>query len=58
MKFLTIGEVARILGVTRQRVRQLDDVLKPMRNPLTGWRLYDERVVKEYKRRREERRKG
>jgi len=35
-----VGEVARMLGVSDQRVRQLDDILKPDRTA-TGVRLYD-----------------
>ncbi len=36
---MTSGDVARVLGVTDERVRQLDDELKPRRRP-NGRRYY------------------
>lgn len=41
---MAIGDVARVLGVGPDRVRQLDDKLRPIRLP-TGARRYDPRLV-------------
>lgn len=36
-----ISEVAAILGISTERVRQLDDVLRPIRVGSSRMRLYD-----------------
>jgi hypothetical protein len=41
---MSSGDVGRVLGVTDERVRQLDDQLKPIRRA-NGRRYYDPRVV-------------
>jgi DNA-binding transcriptional MerR regulator len=48
---LTVSSVARQLGVTPSRVRQLDDELHPERTD-TGVRLYTAAAVAEYLARR------
>jgi DNA-binding transcriptional MerR regulator len=42
---MTVGDVARVLGVTADRVRQLDADLKPVRGT-AGHRRYDPAMVK------------
>lgn len=44
---LSTIDVARLLGVTPARVRQLDRMLLPQRT-VSGVRLYDRRVVERY----------
>jgi hypothetical protein len=41
---MSSGDVSRVLGVTDERVRQLDEELQPVRLP-NGQRRYDPRVV-------------
>ncbi len=41
---LTVGAVARVLGVSRPRVRQLDDRLRPRRDE-AGFRVYEAAAV-------------
>lgn len=52
---MTSGDVARVLGVTDERVRQLDAELKPIRRE-NGQRRYDPAVVKRVAEQRAERR--
>jgi DNA-binding transcriptional MerR regulator len=49
---LTSGDVARVLGVTDEQVRRLDDLLQPRRRP-NGRRYYHPRIVAAVARRRE-----
>lgn len=51
---MTIGDVARALDVSTERVRQLDDQLKPERIATGAYRhrRYDPRVVARVARRR------
>jgi len=42
---MTIGDVAHVLGVTSDRVRQLDSSLHPVRRAGNGQRRYDPAVV-------------
>lgn len=42
---MTLGKVARLLGVSTVRVRELDPLLKPSRNAL-GHRVYDPVMVR------------
>ena len=44
---LTSGEVAKLLDVSRERVVQLDDELRPARTA-RGLRVYDRRVVDDF----------
>lgn len=44
---LTISDVARCGGVSTQRVRQLDDVLQPIRQS-NRYRRYDPSVVEQW----------
>ena len=48
---MTSGDVGRVLNVTDERVRQLDDELKPIRRE-NGRRYYDPKVVAEVAERR------
>jgi len=50
---LTIGEVARMLGVSKRRVVTLFDqgILTGWKHPVTGWRLIDRKSVEALKRR-------
>ena len=47
------GDVARVLGLSVERVKQLDDVLKPRREGLRRVRRYDPAVVTRVARARE-----
>lgn len=49
---MAIGDVAEVLGVCTQRVRQLDGELEPVRGR-QGYRRYDPRVVERVAKRRE-----
>jgi DNA-binding transcriptional MerR regulator len=49
---LQVGSVARRLGLSVHRIRQLDDVLKPQRT-LEGRRLYESALVDAYAAERE-----
>jgi DNA-binding transcriptional MerR regulator len=49
---LTPAVVARQLGISPERVRQLDGTLKPKRTE-TGVRVYDQDVVDEFAGRRD-----
>ena len=48
---LTSGTVARLLGLSNERVRQLDDELRPQRGP-NGYRRYRLRDVQLVEKRR------
>lgn len=55
-KFLTVGEAARALGISADRVRQLErsNVLPALRTE-TGVRLFERTVIEEFWQRREKR---
>ncbi len=40
-----VSEAARIIGISEQRVRQLDSLLRPLRSP---WRSYDRARVERF----------
>jgi DNA-binding transcriptional MerR regulator len=44
---MTIGDVSRAIGRSVTRVQQLDEQLRPTRNP-SGQRRYDPAVVEKY----------
>jgi len=46
--YLTIGETAEILGVSRSTLRNWDKTgkLKPYRHPFNGYRLYNRNELK------------
>ena len=45
---LGVSETARVLGISEQRVRQLDDELTPNRDGVRGWRSYDRARVERF----------
>ena len=55
---MSVADAARRLGVSTERVRQLDDVLKPVRVGSSRIRLYDPAEVDALAREREARRAG
>src|ERR1700704_6012554 len=54
---MLIGEAARVLGLSTDRVRELDDILNPRRSS-GGMRLYDPRAVERLRHERDETREA
>lgn len=51
MSLMTVSEVAAKLGLSVQRVKQLDSKLSPQRTP-SGWRIYQSDVVERVRKER------
>jgi excisionase family DNA binding protein len=47
--YLTVGEAAKTLGVSRSTLRNWDKAgkLKPYRHPVNGYRLYNRKELEE-----------